>query len=328
MPDFLNLAVSNLTSPMVLFFCLGVAAAFARSDLVIPEAVAKTLAIYLMMAIGFKGGVEVSRSGLAGDIVALILAGALLATLLPALGYGLLRATSRLSVANAAAVAAHYGSISVVTFVAASQVLQAAGLAFDGALIAVAAVMEMPAIVVALLIARRFSPPDARPSSGTSFWREAALNSSIVMLLGSFVIGWVSGEPGLRAIAPLIVDPFTGILTLFLLDMGLIAGRGLARSWRELRAPVVLFGLYMPLISAAAASVAAMVLGLDVGSSALLITLAASASYIAVPAAMRLALPEAQPSIYLTLSLGVTFPFNLTVGIPLYIAIAGIIAGP
>jgi uncharacterized protein len=148
------------------------------------------------------------------------------------------------------------------------------------------------------------------------------------MLLGSFVIGWISGEPGLEAIAPLIVDPFRGILALFLLDMGLIAGRGLARSWRELKPPVMLFGLYMPLVSAAAASAAAMVLGLDVGSAALLITLAASASYIAVPAAMRLALPEAQPSIYLTLSIGVTFPFNLTVGIPLYIAIAGRIAGP
>ncbi|MFW6076294.1 MAG: sodium-dependent bicarbonate transport family permease [Hyphomicrobiales bacterium] len=328
MPDFLNLAVSNLTSPMVLFFCLGLAAAFARSDLAIPEAVAKTLAIYLMMAIGFKGGVEVSRSGLAGDIVALIVAGALLATLLPAVGYVLLRATSRLSVANAAAVAAHYGSISIVTFVAASQVLQAAGLAFDGALIAVAAVMEMPAIVVALVIARRFSPPAERPASGVSFWREAALNSSIVMLLGSFVIGWVSGEPGLRMIAPLIIDPFSGILSLFLLDMGLIAGRGLARSWRDLKPPVVLFGLYMPLISAAAASAAAMALGLNAGSAALLITLAASASYIAVPAAMRLALPEAQPSIYLTLSIGVTFPFNLTLGIPLYIAIAGYIAAP
>jgi uncharacterized protein len=328
MPEFLNLAVSNLTSPMVLFFCLGVAAAFVKSDLVIPEAVAKTLAIYLMMAIGFKGGVEVARSGLASDIIALIGVGALLATVLPVIGYVLLRATSRLSVANAAAVAAHYGSISIVTFVAATQVLQVAGLGFDGALIAVAAVMEMPAIVVALLIARRFSPPAERPASGTSFWREATLNSSIVMLLGSFVIGWISGEPGLEAIAPLIVDPFRGILALFLLDMGLIAGRGLARSWRELKPPVMLFGLYMPLVSAAAASAAAMVLGLDVGSAALLITLAASASYIAVPAAMRLALPEAQPSIYLTLSIGVTFPFNLTVGIPLYIAIAGRIAGP
>lgn len=328
MPDFLALAVLNLTSPMVLFFCLGLAAAFAKSDLAIPEAVAKTLAIYLMMAIGFKGGVEVSRSGLGGEVVALIAAGALLATVLPAVGYALLRATSRLSVANAAAVAAHYGSISIVTFVAATQVLHGAALSFDGALIAVAAIMEMPAIVVALVIARRFSPPAERPISGTGFWRQAALNSSVVMLLGSFVIGWVSGEPGLSAIAPLIVDPFRGILSLFLLDMGLIAGRGLARSWRELKAPVVLFGLYMPLLSAAAGSVAALALGLNAGSAALLITLAASASYIAVPAAMRLALPEAQPSIYLTLSLGVTFPFNLTVGIPLYIALAGGIADP
>jgi hypothetical protein len=171
-------------------------------------------------------------------------------------------ATSRLSVANAAAVAAHYGSISIVTFVAATQVLQVAGLGFDGALIAVAAVMEMPAIVVALVIARRFSPPAERPGFGHQFLERGALNSSIVMLLGSFVIGWISGEPGLDAIAPLIVDPFRGILALFLLDMGLIAGRGLARSWRELKPPVMLFGLYMPLVSAAAASAAAMVLGL------------------------------------------------------------------
>jgi hypothetical protein len=147
------------------------------------------------------------------------------------------------------------------------------------------------------------------------------------MLTGSFVIGWITGPKGLETIAPLIVDPFRGLLCLFLLDMGLIAGRGLSRSWRELSPGVIVFGLYMPLIGAAFAAAIAWAIGLSAGSAALFITLAASASYIAVPAAMRLALPQAQPSIYLTLSLGVTFPFNLTIGIPLYAEIARRIAG-
>lgn len=328
MDGLFDLAAQNLTSPMVLFFVLGLIAAFARSDLAIPEAVAKTLALYLMMSIGFKGGVEVAKSGLGGQDIALLAAGFALSALLPVVGYGLLRSSTRLSAVDAAAVAAHYGSISIVTFVAATQALQALGLAYDGILVAVAAVMETPAILVALLLARTYDPASAdEPVNLKRLVHDSALNSSVVMLTGSFVIGWITGPAGLETVAPLIVDPFRGLLCLFLLDMGLIAGRGLSRSWRELSPGVIVFGLYMPLIGAAFAAVIAWIIGLQAGSAALFITLAASASYIAVPAAMRLALPQAQPSIYLTLSLGVTFPFNLTIGIPLYAEIARRITG-
>jgi uncharacterized protein len=327
-----DLALNNLLSPMVLFFALGLMAALAKSDLSVPEAVAKALALYLMLSIGFKGGVEMARSGLDAKLGLVLLAGVLLSALLPLIAFALLRLTTRLSGIDAAAVAAHYGSISIVTFVAATETVKALGFTFEGYLIAVAAVMETPAILTALLLARRAkaNDPAASGQQGESMGailREIGLNASVVMLVGSFFIGWITGEKGMAAISAFIVDPFRGILCLFLLDMGLVAGRGLRQAKRHLSLPTIVFGLVMPLISAAVAAVFATVLGLSTGGTALLITLSASASYIAVPAAMRLALPEANPAIYLTLSLGVTFPFNLTIGIPFYIYLAERITG-
>jgi uncharacterized protein len=319
MHSFLDIAASNLLSPVVLFFALGLAAALARAELSIPEAVAKTLALYLMMSIGFKGGVEVSKSGLSTGLLIAVLGGVALSALLPVIGFTLLRWTSKLPVADAAAIAAHYGSISIVTFIAATQTLDAVGLAFEGYLIAVAAVMETPAIVSALYLASRHGNTGL---GGKELWREVALNASVVMLVGSFLIGWATGETGLGQVKPFLVDLFRGVLCLFLLDMGLVAGRGLRGAHKLLKFPVLAFGLYMPLVAAGLASLLCLGLGLSPGGAALFITLAASASYIAVPAAMRLALPAAQPSIYLTLSLAVTFPFNLTVGIPLYLWLA------
>jgi uncharacterized protein len=253
--------------------------------------------------------------------------------LIPLIGFALLRLTTRLSVVDAAAVAAHYGSISIVTFVAATQALTSLGITYEGYLIAVAAVMETPAILTALLLVRR-----ARPAGGAEsvhsegrdsqeglgpLLREIGLNGSVVMLTGSFLIGMITGERGLKAVSPFVNDLFFGMICLFLLDMGLVAGRGMREGLKSLSWQAIAFGLYMPIISAAFAFVLCFALGLSLGGTALMITLAASASYIAVPAAMRLALPEAKPSIYLTLSLGVTFPFNLTLGIPLYVWLAG-----
>jgi uncharacterized protein len=324
--SFLELASQNLVSPMVLFFMLGLAAALARSDLTVPEAVAKTLALYLMMAIGFKGGAEVATSGITARMLWVMLAGIVLSFVIPIIGFFALRAVSKLSAVDAAAVAAHYGSISIVTFVAGTEAVSGLGLPFEGFLVAVAAVMETPAILSALLLARR-----ARAASGdieregestAALIREVGLNASVVMLVGSFLIGWATGERGMTMIAPFIVDPFRGILCLFLLDMGLVAGRGMREGRRHLSPPVLAFGILMPLLSAGLAALMLLPLGLSVGGAALFITLSASASYIAVPAAMRLALPEARPAIYLTLSLGVTFPFNLALGIPLYLALA------
>jgi len=222
-------------------------------------------------------------------------------------------------------VAAHYGSISIVTFIAASEFLRSQAITFDGYLVAVAAAMEAPAILTGIWLAQRSrknedadNPRHRRMPS----MREILLNGSIVMLVGAFAIGWITGEDGLTTMAPFVVDPFKGVLALFLLDMGLIAGRGLRSSLRLMGLRTILFGLYMPLISATIALGVVMLLGLSNGSGALLITLAASASYIAVPAAMRIALPEAKPAIYATMSLGITFPFNLAIGIPLYAAMA------
>ena len=320
----LDLALGNLLSPIILSFALGLAAALARSELTVPEAVAKGLSIYLLFSIGFKGGVAVDVAGLDATLVGALVAGAVLSFVLPFAAFGLLRVMTGLSPLDAAAVAAHYGSISIVTFVAGTSVLEAAGIASDGWMVAVAAVMEAPAILSALWLVARSG--EGRPVDG-ELWREIVLNGSIVLLVGGFAIGWVTGQPGLDRIGAFIVDPFQGVLCLFLLDMGLVAGRGLRGARAVLRPGLLAFGLTMPLIGAAAGALAGVALGLGTGSVMLFMVLGASASYIAVPAAMRVALPEANPSIYLTLSLGVTFPFNLTLGLPLYLAGARMLTG-
>ncbi|MBK5957921.1 sodium-dependent bicarbonate transport family permease [Rhodoplanes elegans] len=324
----LALALQNLLSPMVLFFVLGVAAALARSDLSVPDQVAKLLALYLLMSIGFRGGVEVAHQGVDATMLATIAAGIALSFATPFLAYLILRTTSRLDPVNAAAVAAHYGSISAVTFVAVTGMLGQLGIAWDGWMVAVAAAMETPAIVAALLIARgRTDGAGAEAGeSRAALLREVAFNGSIVILIGAFAIGAATGERGATLLKPFLVDAFPGVLCLFLLDMGLVAGRGLAQGRRHLSVPVGAFAIVMPLIGGTVAGALAHAIGLSLGSTAVLITLAASASYIAVPAAMRLALPQANPAVALTLSLGITFPFNLLVGIPLYIALAGRIA--
>jgi len=325
MDGILALAADNLLSPIILFFALGVLAAFAKSDLSIPEAIAKGMSIYLLFAIGFKGGASVADHGIDATLLMSLLVGVILSFAIPLIAFALLRVMSRLDVTDAAAVAAHYGSISIVTFVAATSVISSAGMTSEGYMVAVAAVMEAPAILSALWIIARYGKPSAQMEEG--LMREILLNGSIVLLVGSFLIGWITGESGMDRIAPFIVAPFQGVLCLFLLDMGLVAGRGL-RSARSVLTPgLLLFGVLMPPIGAVLGLGAGLLLGLSTGGVVLFMTLCASASYIAVPAAMRVALPEANPSVYLTLSLGVTFPFNLTLGIPLYLAVASAVTG-
>ena len=323
-----DLAGQNLLSPMVLSFALGFAAALARSDLTMPEAVAKALSLYLLFAIGFKGGVSVAEHGIDLALGTTMLAGGVLSATIPLVAFGLLRLFTGLSRVDAAAVAAHYGSISIVTFVASSAALTALGLSYEGYMVAVAAVMEAPAILVALwLVSRTPEGRAGRDPGGDGLLREILLNGSIVLLVGSFLIGWITGPKGLDEISPFITAPFKGVLCLFLLDMGLVAGRGMRGHVRKLSPAVIAFGLLMPLIGGTLAGITGAMLGLSVGGVAILATLGASASYIAVPAAMRVALPEANPAIYLTLSLGITFPFNLTLGIPLYIWAASALVG-
>jgi hypothetical protein len=324
MDGILALAVTNLTAPMILSFALGLAAALARSDLSVPEAAAKALSLYLLFSIGYKGGVAVAEHGAGADLLGAVGAGVVLSFALPFVAFALLGALTRLDPTDRAAVAAHYGSISIVTFVTGTAVLQSAGIAAEGYMVAVAAAMEAPAIVSALWLATRGG--GARPAD-EGLWREILLNGSIVLLVGSFAIGAITGPAGMAEIESFIIAPFKGVLCLFLLDMGLVAGRGLRQSRGVLTGGLVLFGALMPVIGAAAGLAAGMLLGLSAGGTALFMTLAASASYIAVPAAMRVALPEANPAVYVTLALGVTFPFNLAVGIPLWVAVAAALTG-
>lgn len=324
MQAVLSLAAANLLSPIILSFALGLAASLARSDLAIPEAVAKGMSIYLLFAIGFKGGVSVADHGVDATLGLSLAAGVVLSAALPLVAFGLLKLLSDLDRVNAAAVAAHYGSISIVTFVAGTSVLESSGILYEGFMVAVAAAMEAPAILAALWLISRGG---GGRETETGLWREILLNGSIVLLIGAFAIGWVTGKDGLAEIAPFIVAPFKGVLCLFLLDMGIVAGRGLRAGRQLIRPGLVVFGVAMPLIGSLFGLAAALLLGLSTGGAFLMMVLGASASYIAVPAAMRVAVPEANPSIYLTLSLGVTFPFNLTVGLPIYVALARAVTG-
>ena len=309
------MAVDALLQPVVLFFLLGALAAFARSDLAVPEAVAKTIALYLMMSIGLRGGGEVAASGLTSDMLIAGACGIVLSFALPLPAFWALQKLGKLDRTNAAAVAAHYGSVSVVTFAAGSEVLRAIGMAPAGYMVAVLALMETPAILTGLLLAKR-GQSDALSARG-GLLHETFFNGSVVLLVGSFIIGVIAGEKGFAPIAPVFDTLFKGMLCLFLLDMGLIAARRLLDG-RALTLRTAGLGIALPLVNGTLGVTLAVAAGLDPGSSAALGILAGSASYIAVPAVMRLALPEANPGLYLGMSLAITFPFNLTLGIPYY----------
>lgn len=309
------MAADFLLQPVILFFLLAAIASFVRSDLAIPESAAKTIALYLMMSIGLRGGIEVAETGLTSAMVLAGACGIALSLLLPLPAFGLLRQFGRLDQTNAAAVAAHYGSVSVVTFAAGSEVLRAAGMAPAGFMVAVLALMETPAILTGLLLARRTGPDSLAPRGG--LLHETFFNGSVVLLVGSFVIGVISAKGGFAPIAPVFDTLFKGILCLFLLDMGLVAVRRLmdrrALTWRT-----VSLGIALPVMNGSSGVFLGLAVGLDAGSAAALGILAGSASYIAVPAVMRLALPQADPGLYLGMSLAVTFPFNITLGIAYY----------
>jgi hypothetical protein len=312
---------ATLSSPVILFFILGLGAAFARSDLSIPEALAKGLSIYLMIAIGLKGGIEVSKSGFTPDLLLAAAAGIALSFALPFMAFQLLTRIARLDRINAAAVSAHYGSVSVVTFVTALEILGRQGLGPAGYMVAVLALMETPAIISGLLLARG-KGNGTNANGGGGLWHEVLLNASVVLLIGSFLIGFLAGADGAAPIMPVFEGLFRGLLCLFLLDMGLVAGRRLIET-RSLTARAAAMAIVLPLINGTIGTMIGAAIGLDTGSIAALGILAASASYIAVPAAMRLALPQADPGLYLSMSLGVTFPFNIIAGIPLFAMLAG-----
>ncbi len=285
------------------------------------------MSLYLMAAIGLKGGVEVAGAGFDPQMIVTGLAGMVLSFALPFLAFALLRGFGKLDALNAGAVAAHYGSVSVVTFATAVEVLTRSGIPAAGYMAAVLALMESPAIVAGMLLAAQGG------KGGTSggrmsghVWREVLFNGSVVLLLGAFVIGAVVGPQKYESVKPLFTGLWSGVLCLFLLDMGLIAVRRLRES-RAVTPRLVLLGIVLPLINGTIGALAGAAIGLDTGSTAAFSILCASASYIAVPAALRLALPQANAGLYLSMSLAITFPFNIIVGIPIFIALSRMLTG-
>ncbi len=317
-----ELVRANLLSPVVLAFVLGAVAVWVRSDFAFPPEATATLSIYLLLSIGLRGGVELSHASLAA-FWRPALATLLLGVSVPVWSYALLRRFGRLSVADAAAIAAHYGSVSAVTFAAVLTFLDGRGVAVEGFLPTLVALLEVPAIVVALLIARIQMGGGA--GWGTTL-RELLAGRSVLLLVGGLVIGLLSGEAQYARVAPVFTGLFQGALLLFLLEMGTVAARRV-RDIGRAGAFLVGFAVAMPLLHGTLGAWLGTVAGLGVGGSTAFAVLAASSSYIAAPAAVRVALPEANPGYYLTMSIGITFPFNLAVGIPLYYTLAQRFAG-
>ncbi len=315
----LDLLALNILSPVVLAFALGAVATLVRSDLRFPEEVHTALTIYLLLAIGLKGGSELSHVT-ASEVLRPVLATLVIGVVTPVAAYVVVR--RRLDVANSAAIAAHYGSVSVVTYSAALAFTEAVGAPSEAYTATLVALLEIPAIVIALMIAR------ARLGGGSMgvVIHEVFAGRGVLLLVGGLVIGYLSGAAGVARVAPLFVDLFQGALMLFLLEMGMVAARRL-RDLREVGAFLVGFAVLMPVMNGALGTALGTMAGLSLGGATVLGVMAASASYIAAPAAIRIALPQANPSLYLTSALGITFPFNLTLGIPLYYAMASLLQG-
>jgi uncharacterized protein len=316
-----QLIAGNLLNPPILFFFLGVAAALVRSNLEIPQTVARILSLYLLLAIGFRGGVELRAGGFSGEVLIALLLAVGMAVVVPIYSFAILRL--RLDVFNSAALAATYGSISAVTFITAASFLAQQQIPFGGHMVAAMALMESPAVVVGVVLARFFGRrPDgtARRIAWPELLRDSFLNGSVFLLIGSMVIGGLAGEAGAEAMRPLTEDLFKGLLAFFLLDMGIIAA-GRARELRSSGAFLLGFAILVPLFNAGVGLGLAKLAGMGEGDALMFTILCASASYIAVPAAVRIAIPEANPTLYISTALAVTFPFNIVVGIPLYMGL-------
>jgi len=311
----LELALVNLTSPPVLAFVLGLIAVAVRTDLRLPDAVYQATSMYLLLAIGIKGGValrEASPSDIAWPLVATFVLG----ITIPIGAFWLLRFLTPLGRIDRGAMAAHYGSTSLVTFTAAIVFLEASAIPFEGYVATLLTVLEVPGIVVGLLLARGL-----RGGGMGETLREVVLGRSVLLLVGGLAIGFLTGPVGYLRVEPFFGELFTGVLTLFLLELGMLTGRQLA-AVRQAGPGLVVFAIVFPLTAGLAGVVGGSLAGMEVGGAMILGVLCASASYIAAPAAVRLALPEAKPSITLVSSLGITFPFNLVVGIPVYLVFA------
>jgi hypothetical protein len=314
--------MSTFLDPAVLFFVFGMFAGAVKSNLEIPQPIARFLSLYLLMALGLKGGFALNRSGFTSEIATELCLAVFLASAIPLIGYWILR--MKLNNRDAAAIAATYGSVSAVTFITATQALDQAGISFGGHMAAAMALMESPAIILAIILANKVRSSEGDsvvPARMSGILRESFTDGAQLLLLGSMIVGLIIGEAGEKLMAPFSIDLFKGMLAFFLLDMGLMAAKNFSGlKGKPLITPIYAVGA--PLIHAAIALALSMLLGLPQGDSILLMVLAASASYIAVPAVLRHALPEVNPALYMGMSLGITFPFNVILGIPLYIQIA------
>lgn len=308
---------SNLLSPIILMFVLGVIASLVRSDLKLPDGIYNTLAIYLLLAIGMKGGVELNQTPL-GEFVGPALATFFLGLLTPVIAYNILRRLGKFDRINSSAIAAHYGSVSAVTFIVAITFGNMTGRIPEGFMPALVAILEVPAIVLALMIA---FTREKRAGSWQEALHEVLAGRSVICLVGGLLIGWVIGPIGFEPVAPFFESGFKGALALFLLEMGIVTARRL-KDLRSVGVFLIGFGILVPILHGIIAVWMGEMVGLSLAGSAVLGAMVSSASYIAAPAAVRIALPEANPTFYLTASLGITFPFNITLGIPLYFAFA------
>ena len=314
--------MSNFLDPAILFFVFGAFAGGVKSNLEIPQPIARFLSLYLLMALGLKGGFALHKSGFTLEIGLALGLAVFLALIIPMMGYLVIR--TKLNNYDSAAIAATYGSVSAVTFITATQSLEQYGIAFGGHMAAAMALMESPAIIFAILLANkaRASSTDTHKSMGIAkILHESFTDGAQLLLLGSMLVGLISGDSGQKIMAPFSIDLFKGMLAFFLLDMGLMA----AKNFEGLKGkpPItLLYAIGAPLVHATIALVFCKLLGLSLGDTVLLMVLAASASYIAVPAVLRHALPEVNPALYMGMSLGITFPFNIILGIPLYAYVA------
>ncbi len=321
--DLLSELSQTFLSPMVLAFALGVIASLMRSSLKFPEGLYLGLTIYLLFAIGLKGGLKLSYVRF-WEILPVVFVSVVFCILSPIWCYIILRKLGKLDVANSAAIAAHYGCVSAVTFSAAIGYLEGRNVQYEGYMPALLAIMEIPAIIVALFIAGRQNPETH--SSMRKILHELLTGKGTILLLGGIAIGFLTGKEGYEKIAPLFDAPFTGMLTLFLLDAGIAAGRKLSEAWKA-GAFLFAFAVLVPIFHGFLGILVSYGMDLSPGGAVVFGTLAASASYIAAPSAVRIAIPEASPSYYLTMSLAITFPFNVILGIPIYYQIASLLYG-
>lgn len=317
--DFTNILQTFITPPIPYFF-LGLIAAFVKSDLEIPGPVSKFISMYLLMAIGFKGGVELHHSGLNGEVVLVLLCAMGMAILVPLYSFFILK--KKLDVKNAAVLAACYGSVSAVTFITASGLLTELNIDYGGEMVAAMALMESPSIIIGVWLVNKYKTGDEHDHGHG--WKEiiheAFFNGSIFVLIGSLLIGYFSHEKGMKVMEPFTGAIFKGMLAFFLIDMGVVAGKRF-KGLTDAGFKVIFFAIWMPIINAFIGILLSKMMGLSQGNAFMFTVLCASASYIAVPAAMRLAVPEANPGIYVPMTLAITFPFNVIVGLPIYLEI-------